>query len=127
MINENLIDFLKKTEPGVGLAAKMERFNADYPEMDAELRKQYLQALWLDMETFKTDFVAPFYEALNEVTETFANTVGLNNGIQTPDGEVYEVVVPDGGYTFYKHIGFKKATISRAAELGFEKADKRKK
>ncbi len=65
------------------------------------------QARFVELEKQKAE-VKKFFDELNEATEAVAAEIGVGNFFQDAEGTVYQIVVPDGRFVAYQHLGYKR-------------------
>lgn len=76
--------------------------------------------------------VKKFFEELKEATEAVAKEVGVGGHFQDSEGVVYQIVIPDGRFVAFDHIGYKRTrrlshdekrgdlSLKQAREFGYE-------
>jgi hypothetical protein len=84
---------------------------------------------FIELEKKKTD-VRRYFDDLKEATKNVVEEIGVGGHFQDEEGTVYQVVIPDGRFVQFDHVGYVRTrrsgetrgdlSITKARELGYE-------
>lgn len=87
------------------------------------------QLRFIELERQKAGY-KKFLAELEEATKDVAEEVGVGGFFQDSAGVVYKIVIPNGEFQYFKHIGYERTrrsdeakgslSLKEAAEAGFD-------
>lgn len=88
-----------------------------------------VQKRFVELEKKKAEY-RKFIEEFKEATEDVVDEIGIGGMFQDEDGTVYQMVIPNGKFVYFDHVGYVRTrrgdekrgdlSLKKAIENGYE-------